>query len=433
MQYELSERNSLDRHAALSDNASPSRPSGALSPSLGIQRYHIETALEDRVIRHGVSKNRLGGRPSSLQRLGIAREDIWNLAAQGLTNVQVAKRLTNSKGRISVRTVAKYLSEMPPDYRVRLDDFDAMPEVEELRNWINSRYSTANNADNIISRLKRIWEACWRKPLESVDENDIVKAVAWIREKQPDGQFDWILSIRYMIRSGIGQPYWLTKHLGTRGKKRPPRTLAILNSPDFFDKTLPLIYSEIDKLTYLSQRQRNELRLVLMLKATTGIRTGAMIRRRKLLELELWGTRLGEGKTNLQIINCQFVDWIVRAKKNETWHIKYMPPKVMRLLLSHVAKYRIGQGEPLIQELKTVQALKALKCICRNLALPNLVLHDFRKVYLTGLCLSGIPLETAVDLNVGWKDLNTARNHYLAVKAMNADQQYEKFQRRFFK
>ena len=374
-----------------------------------------------------------GGRPSSLQRLGIAREDIWSLAAHGLTNTQVAKHLTNSKGRISVRTVAKYLSEMPPSYTVRLDDFNAAPEVEELRNWINSRHSSANNSGKVISRLKRIWEACWRKPLQRIDENDIVKAVAWIRENHPDSQFEWILSIRFMIRSGIGQPYWLTKHLDTRGKKRPPRTLAILNSPDFFEKTLPLIYSEIDNLTYLSERQRDELRLVLLLKATTGIRTGAMTCRGKFLELELWGTRLGEGKTNLQIMNGQFLDWIVRAKGNEVWHIKYMPPKVMRLLLSHVANYRIGQGGPLIQELKTGQALRALKCVCRNLALPNLVLHDFRKVYLTALCLSGVPLETAVELNVGWLDLNTARKHYLQVKALNAGDEYMKMAERFFK
>jgi len=105
----------------------------------------------------------------------------------------------------------------------------------------------------------------------------------------------------------------------------------------------------------------------------------------------------------------------------------------MRLLLSHVANYRIGQGGPLIQELKTGQALRALKCVCRNLALPNLVLHDFRKVYLTALCLSGVPLETAVELNVGWLDLNTARKHYLQVKALNAGDEYMKMAERFFK
>ena len=429
----MPQENPPDRRVIPSDIAAPTCSTCTDSGSLPVHANESQPQPQKDVLSDGDSRGKLPGRPSSLERLGITREDIWSLASQGLSNVQITKHLIESKGKICVRTVATYRSQMPSDYLAQIEDFDKVSRVGELRNWINSRYSARNNSDNTISRLKRIWEACWRKPLESIDESDLVKAIAWINENHSDAQFDWIISIRYMIRSGIGQPYWLTKHLSTKGKKAPPRTLAILNSPNFFHKTLPMIYREIGKLTNLSQRQRDELLLVLMLKATTGIRTGAMKRRKKLLEQELWGTRLGAGKSNLQIVNGQFTDWIVRAKKNEAWHIRYLPPKVMRLLLSHVARYQIRQGEALIQELRIVDALKALKRICINLDLPPLILHDFRKVYLTALCLAGVPLETAVELNVGWLDLNTARKHYLHVKAMNADAEYAKMSERFFK
>jgi len=42
-------------------------------------------------------------------------------------------------------------------------------------------------------------------------------------------------------------------------------------------------------------------------------------------------------------------------------------------------------------------------------------------------------LETAVELNVGWLDLNTARKHYLQVEALNAGDEYMKMVERFFK
>ena len=47
-----------------------------------------------------------------------------------------------------------------------------------------------------------------------------------------------------------------------------------------------------------------------------------------------------------------------------------------------------------------------------------LKLHDIRKVALTWLWIMGISLEVATTLNVGWKDLNTARKHYLHLRGL---------------
>jgi integrase/DNA-binding CsgD family transcriptional regulator len=387
-----------------------------------------------------------GGRPSSLQRLGISKVDIWNLAAQGLSNAQIAKRFCRSKGKVSVRTIATYRAEMPNDFKREFEDFDMLPGVEEFYTWLQTRRTRRCDVAHVYSQVREIWNNCWKKPLELLDEKDIVKAVAWIKEAHKGNEFGFIIAIRTLIHWGIGQPSWLSKHLGTKGKKRPPRSLAILSTPEFFEEILPRIDSEVDNLqeiqqhekkqvmtTRLTQRMRDELHLVFAIKPTTGIRTGAMKERGELLERELWGTRLAAGKTNLQIVDGKFVDWVVFAKRNEIWHIRYMPPKVETLLLNHVRKYRIKEGEPLLQELTRPVASASLRSICRRLGITDLRLHDFRKVYLTALCLSGVPLETAVELNVGWLDLNTARKYYLQIKALNANQEYSKMAKRFFR
>jgi len=252
----------------------------------------------------------------------------------------------------------------------------------------------------------------------------LLKALAWIRQNGGASEYEWLTALRALIRSGVGNEAWLTKHLSTKRKRNPPRTLALLHLPAFFTEILPKLFNAISALP-IDERKRDELLLVVYLKATTGIRTGS-----RTAERELWGTRLQAGKTSLQI--GERIDWTVFAKGKEIWHITFLPQKVSELLRKHISKWQIKAGQYLIQSLWFDEARLLLKQVCAALNIPPLNLHDLRKVYLTGLCLSGIPLETAVELNVGWKDLNTARKHYLEVKALNADAEYAKFSDKFF-
>lgn len=369
-----------------------------------------------------------GGRPSSLEVLGLRQEDIWNLAVQGLSSSQIAKRLSRSKGNISTRTIAKYRAEMPEGYRAQFSDFQKLPQLPELRAWLLSKFDNPEAAHACLAQIERLWLEVWKKPLESLIEQDMVNGLNYIKQKFPSGQFRWIMAIRYLIRFGVGDQAWLTRHLGTKGKKAASRMPAILTQPLFYDEIFPKIPMLIRGIEWLSDRQKDEFDLLLSLKVTTGIRTGDPV-----AERELWGTKLAAGKTSLTLRAGKLIDWIVFAKKKEVWHISHLPPLIASKLVAHVTKYHIGPGQSLLQELGSRDANKALGEICIKLGIEKLRLHDMRKVYLTGLCLAGIPLETAVDLNVGWKDLNTARQHYLAVKAMNADTEYEKFSQRFFK
>ncbi len=367
-----------------------------------------------------------GGRPTSLEKLGIRQEDIWNLATEGLTNSELSKRLSRSKGKISIRTIAKYRAIMPLDWKAKFDNFDSLPQAQEFKTWIKSRWNTEAGVTHTYNKVKEIWENCWKKPLESLVEADITNALAWIKENNPNSQFEAMLAVRALIRFGLGKPEWLTKLLNTKGKKNEPRTIGILTRPDFFTSVLPRILSAIFELDEL-ERIKDELWLIISVKVATGIRTGD-----RKAERELWGTRINAGKTNLEFRAGKVEGWTVFAKRREIWHISYLPEKVRLGLVRHISKYGIKSGEPLIQALTDHRALELLAQICKSLDIERLDLHAFRKAYLTGLCLSGIPLETAVELNVGWKDINTARKHYLQIKALNADKEYNKFSTKFF-
>ena len=48
----------------------------------------------------------------------------------------------------------------------------------------------------------------------------------------------------------------------------------------------------------------------------------------------------------------------------------------------------------------------------------RMVPHDMRKISITWLFVMGVPLELAVMINVGWKDLNTAKDHYLHMRGL---------------
>lgn len=372
-----------------------------------------------------------GGRPTSLERLGIKSQDIWNLAAQGLTNSEIAKRLSRSKGKISLRTIAKYRAEMPTGYEARFDEFNSMPGVKEFKEWLVTKNDDQHASDAIYSTVGRVWKAVWKKPLESLEEQDLIRALAWVKENQPGNQFHFIIAIRSLIRFGYGKPEWLTKHLTTKGKKNAPRTVGILTKPDFFDKIFPRILASVFELD-ISEREKDELWLILNLKCATGIRTGKLVDKGKAIERELWGTRINAGKTNLQYQGGSIRDWTVFAKKKEIWKINFLPDSIRLRLNQLIAKYQIKTGEPLIQATTIANGRKYLIQICKKLDIEKLRLHDLRKAYLTGLCVSGVPLETAVELNVGWKDINTARKFYVMIKALNAKDEYAKFTGRFF-
>jgi len=303
-------------------------------------------------------------------------------------------------------------------------------EAQDWWNWVKTQVKPSC-AKYIKNNVIKIWENAWnRRRLMTIREDqDIVNAIGYIKEKKSKGAwFNAIIALRYLVRYGFGKPEWRDKYLRTKGLKSQPRLVNELMFPDFYKVHLPNILGTartFQKIcasnksnVVLTNRRKDEFELAVWSKILTGIRTGSREEER-----ELWGTRIGGDKPTKIALDSEghFQSWTVYAKKGERWHFNLIPNKLKELLETHIAKYGLKSGDFLIQELMPHTANPLLKQACIKLGITPLNLHDLRKAYLTGLRLCGIPLEAAIDLMVGWKKIDTAKDHYLMMKLAPVD------------
>jgi hypothetical protein len=149
-------------------------------------------------------------------------------------------------------------------------------------------------------------------------------------------------------------------------------------------------------------------RLILKTKCVFQGRTGNRIK-----EKGMEGLKKDTGKSHL-IMNseddfrCHILD-----KSNEEWDITYIP-KEIRAGLYEIYK-SINSGDYMF-DLKGLSIRWGIETQ-KTLGI-NLTLHDLRKISITFYYALGIPLEIAIDLNIGWKDLNTPKLHYLHLRKL---------------
>lgn len=222
----------------------------------------------------------------------------------------------------------------------------------------------------------------------------------------------------FMRREDVNDRYLrLTESKHPRNKRDVPQ-LAFINSPT-------QIQEAIDEM---GKRFGPEGELIVMLKIVSQMRTGMGSEKR-----ELWGTQCGEIDHSYLIMpdENQYV-FQVHAKMNETWMINWMPKEVKKRLYS---LYKTRQkGEMLIQ-LQVEKVRKAWGEITKKIGekygdsgIPQLKLHDLRKVSATWYYIMGLPLEVVADINVGWKDLNTLKNFYLQIRRMITKETRKQYQ-----
>jgi hypothetical protein len=396
-------------------------------------------------------KRKLGGRPKALTLLGLRDEDIWNDIVCGLSYKQIARKhgkktvSENKSGKtfhkgLSERTIARIASRMPQGYEANFDEFSKVPGVEIWRRQMKS-----NNLEwkRYFVIMKEIWKEVWgKKALEDVDNDDFTLAIEYIHESKI-GEAHGKIAIHRFWKSNLLPLVDISNFQNDLKWKRGVRIIPELMSERFFKEIFPSMLQKIrngvikvkngERLCTieLTPRQIDEMILVALLKVTTGIRTGSRQAGR-----ELWGTKVGgsEKETRVTLTNGSFLGMVVNAKKDQRWYIQptTVPKEVTEKLERHITKYAIGNGEYLIQELTPSPANSFLKGVCQALTITEMRLHDFRKAYLTGMCLAGVRLEYAVDMNVGWRSIETARKHYLMVGGLKKEQEYRKFSRRFF-
>jgi len=105
----------------------------------------------------------------------------------------------------------------------------------------------------------------------------------------------------------------------------------------------------------------------------------------------------------------------VFEKMSEEWDITQIPESIREELLAIYEKTADGAFifAPYENDLIKMWKAASLKYLGEEL-----VLHDLRKVSITWYYACRVPLEIATTLNVGWRDLNTPRDHYLHLRTL---------------
>lgn len=165
---------------------------------------------------------------------------------------------------------------------------------------------------------------------------------------------------------------------------------------------------KLEKAIELMGNRLSDGDLLIKLKLVSLMRTGKG-------EKELWGIRCKEPNHTYLIMKSEDeFTFQILAKKNEKWTISWIPKEIRHDLYGLYQSREVG-SKLFTLNVNTVREI--WKDCCKEAGIEQpMILHDLRKVCLTWLYVMGLPLEYATRLNVGWKDLNTARDHYLQFR-----------------
>ena len=261
-----------------------------------------------------------------------------------------------------------------------------------------------------FSFCRKIWEQVWEKPslvLVRDRDNPLGDQIA-MKFLQVFGEDKKRLRRRKKLIRNIfrflGRHDLCDRHLSMTLSREPEQTREI---PDLTLLGFPQMLNEaIDRVeATLGHQQGTALRF----KIATQMRTGAQ-------ERELLGITVGEpnGSWILMTSPDEFRGEIL-AKRKEKWVLQWLPLELRKELYALIQTRERGDK---LFDLNIGTLRREFKNACRDAGITPLRLHDLRKVSITWLWVMGLPLEIATELNVGWKDLNTAKKYYLRMRAL---------------
>jgi len=189
-------------------------------------------------------------------------------------------------------------------------------------------------------------------------------------------------------------------------ESRDPRNMREVSEVTFTD--FPLLLEKA--IALLRERMGEKAELLIKLKIITMLRTGS-----EKANKELFGIKVKETNHTYLIMKSQDEwDFRILAKRNEKWVISWIPSEIRALLFKHYQATE--KGAYLFGDIDVNVLRKTWGDCCLRAGLPELILHDMRKIGITWLYTLGIPLEVATDINVGWRDLNTAKRFYVQFR-----------------
>jgi hypothetical protein len=190
---------------------------------------------------------------------------------------------------------------------------------------------------------------------------------------------------------------------------REIRRLPEISMISFVEKLKSAI-NELDKTD-------PEMGLALKFKIVSQARTGgADYKRKEGDDRGLMGIRVGSEGTSYLIMESkdEFRSHVLE-KRREEWDITWIPEPIRKDIYKLYRKKKVGETlfSMDINKFRNTWRKISLKYFGKYYKL-----HDMRKISITWLYVMGVPLEIATVLNVGWKDMNTPRDHYLHYRRL---------------
>lgn len=289
-----------------------------------------------------------------------------------------------------------------------LRDFDQECElVEGIRfsDWIQTK---RKNWKTVFNYIEKTWSKLWDKPNLFLIKDRKSNLAGQIVTQFLNDEKVKAHSRRY--KEAI-KPLFIFLHredickrdlsVSSQRDKREIRYVPEISFQDF-----PLKFERAK--AYFTEVYGEVGELLIELKVITKLRTGSAKDNRELFGIKVKQT----AKSYLIMNNVDEMSFKVSAKDSITWSIQWMPRSIREKLFAYYQT--LEKGAYLFT--KDRNMIKIWRESCEKAGLPPLSFHDLRKVGITWLYVLGIPLEIGTDINVGWKDLNTAKQNYLSFR-----------------
>lgn len=391
-----------------------------------------ESFFPNRGLRYGTDKELLGpDLPLRTPTKGRPR-----------VNRNLAKRLIEAKYRTSQiaralkcdeKTVRRIRKELLENGELIIEKENGNLDIVELdfdeeciratgmsfHAWLKTKTVRANY---IFNWCRKVWQNIWDRPslVLAKDSNFKLGDTLCIKfleyfgddKKRIRGRKKHIRNLfRFMGRTDLND-----RHLTTRKDKDP---ISVKRVPEISMLGFP---SKLQKcIDWMNDNHGENIDLALRLKLSTLMRTGEPKDERGLLGLK----KGSDSKSYLIMNDADNYRCSVLEKKNEDWDINWIPREVREQLYE---KYVDTESGEFIFDSKEIKGLISVwKEITKKVIGVELDLHDLRKVSITWLWVMKIPLEIAVDINVGWRDMNTAKNHYLHARKLLKNDERAKY------
>ena len=346
----------------------------------------------------------------------INRDLARRLFQGGFSTGQVAKKLKCHI--VTARRIRNELeasgdlakNDREPGMSVVQADFDEECKMAigiSFKGWLTTQ--TPSAASRIFNFSQRVWDQVWDRPslvMTKDSENQLgdqlcMKFLEKFAEDKPRIR-DRKKLIRYIFRF-LGRRDLCDRYLTMTQSRdpRPIRRVPLIETPDFpteFQK----VFDEINRLD-------NEVGVASEFKLCAQMRTGNRAKDRGLM-----GIKIGmESPSYIWMTSPDEFKIHVVEKKGEEWDITWLPRRVRERMWTLYCQR--SKGEPLFS-FPVSRLRNMMGDVTEKLLDFRMTPHDLRKISVTWLYVMGVPLELAVEINVGWKDLNTPKDHYLHMR-----------------